>query len=277
MKIGRIRRKTYLILTIVIVGFNFIISQNLDFRKDEDLSILIVILIGSLIITSIINGGRLNDINLSGWYALLYFVPIVNLGILALYFIDGTKGDNLYGPDPKGRIDVRKSLEKQVNHSRNNTYQNNQISKFNIDEKITLIQESYNEGLLTKAEFLDKENELLKEKKRQIEQIKNNKTLKEKTDKLNKLLENHIITKSNYDNKFNALQLEYRVKDIKSNELNLDTHFFYIQRGKELGPFSGRKIISLLNNDQINPKCLVRVDQEKFYSRRAHELIELLK
>ena len=44
---------------------------------------------------------RLNDLNRSGWWMLLFIVPIVNF-LLALYliFFPGTDGDNNYGPAP---------------------------------------------------------------------------------------------------------------------------------------------------------------------------------
>ena len=45
---------------------------------------------------------RLHDHNKSGWWCLVYFVPIVG-GVWALIecgFLRGTVGDNRYGPDP---------------------------------------------------------------------------------------------------------------------------------------------------------------------------------
>ena len=44
---------------------------------------------------------RLHDVNLSGFFVLLNFVPIVNLGLF-LYLLckKGTEGENDYGPDP---------------------------------------------------------------------------------------------------------------------------------------------------------------------------------
>jgi uncharacterized membrane protein YhaH (DUF805 family) len=45
---------------------------------------------------------RLNDINYSGWWALILLIPV--LGVLfglALFVIQGTKGNNRFGPEPK--------------------------------------------------------------------------------------------------------------------------------------------------------------------------------
>jgi len=47
---------------------------------------------------------RLHDINRTGWWVLVAFIPLVGsvaLAIAALF--DGTPGPNRFGPDPKGR------------------------------------------------------------------------------------------------------------------------------------------------------------------------------
>ncbi|AKM09515.1 DUF805 domain-containing protein [Croceicoccus naphthovorans] len=45
---------------------------------------------------------RLHDVDKSGWWILIAFVPIIG-GLILLYFclIEGTRGDNRFGPDPK--------------------------------------------------------------------------------------------------------------------------------------------------------------------------------
>ena len=50
---------------------------------------------------------RLHDIGLSGWFCLLGFVPIINILFLALYFIPGKEGANIYGAPPTPRSLVR--------------------------------------------------------------------------------------------------------------------------------------------------------------------------
>ena len=46
---------------------------------------------------------RFHDLNYSGWFALLLFIPYVDL-LVGLYviFASGTDGPNKYGPDPLG-------------------------------------------------------------------------------------------------------------------------------------------------------------------------------
>lgn len=44
---------------------------------------------------------RCHDRNRSGWFMLVFLIPIVNLWpIVELYFLRGTKGANRFGPDP---------------------------------------------------------------------------------------------------------------------------------------------------------------------------------
>lgn len=45
---------------------------------------------------------RLHDQDKSGWFLLLIFIPILGaIALLVFMFLEGTKGDNKYGPDPK--------------------------------------------------------------------------------------------------------------------------------------------------------------------------------
>ncbi len=65
---------------------------------------LFVILIFALIVPALaVIVRRLHDQDKSGWFILIQFVPYVG-GIIMLVFmcIDGTKGENRFGPDPKG-------------------------------------------------------------------------------------------------------------------------------------------------------------------------------
>lgn len=45
---------------------------------------------------------RLHDVDKSGWFYLLSFIPFVNFYILYLFIIKGTDGPNRFGPDPLG-------------------------------------------------------------------------------------------------------------------------------------------------------------------------------
>ena len=56
---------------------------------------------GILVLAVMFGKRRLNDLNRSGWWYLLTFVPVVNL-VLAIYmlFFPGTDGPNNFGPAP---------------------------------------------------------------------------------------------------------------------------------------------------------------------------------
>jgi uncharacterized membrane protein YhaH (DUF805 family) len=45
---------------------------------------------------------RLHDQDKSGWFYLLAFIPIANIVLLVFMFLEGTRGPNRFGPDPKG-------------------------------------------------------------------------------------------------------------------------------------------------------------------------------
>jgi uncharacterized membrane protein YhaH (DUF805 family) len=44
---------------------------------------------------------RLHDIGMTGWWALLNFVPLGGFVLLVLFCQDSQAGDNAYGPNPK--------------------------------------------------------------------------------------------------------------------------------------------------------------------------------
>jgi uncharacterized membrane protein YhaH (DUF805 family) len=44
---------------------------------------------------------RLHDVDKSGWWLLIYLIPIIGvIWMLVLYCIKGTEGENRFGPDP---------------------------------------------------------------------------------------------------------------------------------------------------------------------------------
>ena len=46
---------------------------------------------------------RLHDQDKSGWWLLIALIPVIGgIVLLVFMFLEGTKGDNQYGPDPKG-------------------------------------------------------------------------------------------------------------------------------------------------------------------------------
>lgn len=52
---------------------------------------------------------RLHDLDKSGWFLLLAFIPLVNIWLIVLLASEGTRGPNQYGADPKNQFD-------EINH-----------------------------------------------------------------------------------------------------------------------------------------------------------------
>ncbi|MCP4469869.1 MAG: DUF805 domain-containing protein [Gammaproteobacteria bacterium] len=61
-----------------------------------------VFYIATIVVSVMFGKRRLNDLNRSGWWFLLFIVPIANL-LLAMYllFFPGTEGGNDFGPAPQ--------------------------------------------------------------------------------------------------------------------------------------------------------------------------------
>lgn len=104
---GRARRQEYwmFVLGNVIVGFIigiiFAITQSLTLYY-----ILFGIYYLAVLVPSIALGiRRMHDIDKSGWWLLISFVPIVGgIWLLVLAATEGTRGPNQYGPDPKAAV-----------------------------------------------------------------------------------------------------------------------------------------------------------------------------
>lgn len=122
---GRSRRSEYwwvvlfnLIIFAVLGGLAFGLSGG-DFESGNlnPLSMIFFALMGlyglAIIIPSIaLFVRRLHDINLTGWIYLglliAGFIPVINflasIAQIVIACIPGTKGENKYGPDPKGGV-----------------------------------------------------------------------------------------------------------------------------------------------------------------------------
>lgn len=97
---GRLRRSQYFIRTLLLSAPMAI------FYLDDDamMGFGLIYSIFAWITIAIQTVKRLHDINLSGWWYLIFFIPYVNLIFgLCLLIIDGNRGPNNYGPDPKNR------------------------------------------------------------------------------------------------------------------------------------------------------------------------------
>ena len=114
---GRARRKEYWMYVLsvfvlyiglgIVGGILSIISDTLAMLVYGVISLLgLALFIPSLAVTV----RRLHDTNKSGWFILVSLIPFVGgLYLLYLEILEGDKGPNQYGPDPK-------ALENGANH-----------------------------------------------------------------------------------------------------------------------------------------------------------------
>jgi len=108
---GRIGRMRYLAYGI---GLNILLmavmiplgGMTATIGGEAGMSMLGMVMVGLFYIATIAISimfakRRLNDLNRSGWWFLLFLVPIVNL-LIAIYmvFFPGSDGDNKFGPAP---------------------------------------------------------------------------------------------------------------------------------------------------------------------------------
>ena len=108
---GRINRSVYylwyvlpvLAITIVAGFLDQLLGTFYMTSTGEPIMGTIGAVVGLLTLWPAIAAGakRCHDRNRSGWFQLVYLIPIVNLWpIVEIYFLRGTKGANRFGPDP---------------------------------------------------------------------------------------------------------------------------------------------------------------------------------
>ena len=106
---GRARRKEYwmfFLFSVVIVTILTVIDEFMGLKFElggENLGFLSTLYyLGIAIPYLAVIVRRLHDTDRSGWWILISLIPLIG-GIILLVFtiIEGTKGDNRFGPDPK--------------------------------------------------------------------------------------------------------------------------------------------------------------------------------
>ncbi len=96
---GRARRKEFWMFIL----FNLIVSIVLTL-VDNMLGIMMLGSIYSLavLIPSLAIGARrLHDTGRSGWWQLLYFLPVIGFIVLIVFFVQDSHDENDYGANPK--------------------------------------------------------------------------------------------------------------------------------------------------------------------------------
>ena len=105
---GRARRKEYWFFAL----FNFIFTLVLSaidgmfgtFNAESAIGVLSSIYVLAVFLPAIgVTIRRLHDTDRSGWWILISLIPVIGaIWVFVLLVLDGTAGQNQYGPDPKG-------------------------------------------------------------------------------------------------------------------------------------------------------------------------------
>lgn len=104
---GRSRRKEYWHFVLFNGIINFVLNiLGSVFGGNSVLALIVsvitlIVSLGLLVPSIAVGIRRLHDIEKSGWFLLLGIIPLVNFYLIYLMTLEGTKGDNQYGPDPK--------------------------------------------------------------------------------------------------------------------------------------------------------------------------------
>lgn len=114
---GRARRKEYwmfmlvhiiiwLVLYLIIAIFSpseeaLLNGASLGFIPMLMSGLLLIYILATLVPTLAVTARRLHDTDRSGWWQLLNLIPLLSLIVLVFTILEGTRGDNRFGPDPK--------------------------------------------------------------------------------------------------------------------------------------------------------------------------------
>tara|TARA_R110002012_G_scaffold166346_2_gene329726 strand:+ start:11967 stop:12440 length:474 start_codon:yes stop_codon:yes gene_type:complete len=105
-RLGRLRFLKYSLLIFIIwavIGATSNVLWNLYYTGWHDALSLFMIFVSIIasVMGIIICTRRLNDFNATGWWMLLFFVPIVTpIMLLLMLLLPGTQGENRFGPTP---------------------------------------------------------------------------------------------------------------------------------------------------------------------------------
>ena len=111
-RIGRLRYLAYsigasfvlMLVTMPLIGMSAFTGAAMGGEAGMSMMAMLgmaVYYIGAIVISVMYAKRRLNDLNRSGWWFLLFIVPIVNLLFwIYLVFFPGTEGSNNFGPAP---------------------------------------------------------------------------------------------------------------------------------------------------------------------------------
>jgi uncharacterized membrane protein YhaH (DUF805 family) len=97
---GRACRKEYWMFVLIYIVINVILTV-------LGLDVISAIVGLVLLIPSIsIGARRLHDTGRTGWWQLIYFIPLIGLIVMIVFLVQDSHDDNEYGVNPKSAVSV---------------------------------------------------------------------------------------------------------------------------------------------------------------------------
>lgn len=96
---GRARRKEYWMYILFYVIFSIVVGIVDSIIGSQVLTIIYSL--GLLVPSLAIGARRLHDTGRSGWWQLLYLIPLIGAIVLLVFYVLDSHADNEYGPNPK--------------------------------------------------------------------------------------------------------------------------------------------------------------------------------
>lgn len=110
---GRARRAEFWQFALLVWGVEIVAMTVLAATGGENggipaMAVALVfalVMLGLLVPSVAVAVRRLHDTGMSGWWLFIGFVPLLGAAALFIFYvIDGTRGDNRFGPDPKALV-----------------------------------------------------------------------------------------------------------------------------------------------------------------------------
>lgn len=102
---GRARRKEFWMFALINCIIGIILGMISSALSDKNNIIGNIYSLAVLIPSLAVGARRLHDINKSGWWQLLSFIPIIGwIWLIVLLATSGDAANNRFGPNPKGAI-----------------------------------------------------------------------------------------------------------------------------------------------------------------------------
>ena len=99
---GRLNRKPYIFRSLALCVVQLILNLVAFVSESSVFALVSIVCMIAIVVASIkLMIRRLHDLDKTGWFSILTFVPFVNIifGIY-LWVVKGTDGGNRFGPDP---------------------------------------------------------------------------------------------------------------------------------------------------------------------------------